>query len=127
VYTKDNISVYRIDRCGETLFYFGNELDESNGKIRVEYSGINDGFDAYLSFENSKAILYTANGSFREDNLDTSKLELRNIRDYNFSDRPEIGLNVCFLMLSMRWEEERNNLAGSGVKVNYLIDDNDWW
>lgn len=124
-YKHKNVVVTRVDECGETSFYYGEELDKNKGRIWVEYSGINDGFKGYLEFhENGKVTILSGDGYFQSDHIDTSQFEFKRIAAF---ERPVIGDSVCYINIATNIEQEDNISEGSGVKIEYSIDDNEWW
>jgi hypothetical protein len=95
------------------------------GNIWVKYSGINDGFDGYIRFKSSgKVILLGGDGYFQSENLDTAFFELGEYVSYN---RPVIGDSICFFTLATRYEKEYNDKGKSDIKIEYFIDENEWW
>jgi hypothetical protein len=111
-YRYGNSVVRRVDECGKTSFFYGN----NSGKIWVEYSGINDGFSGYLKFnEDGSVILYSGDGYFQSAGLDTTKLTFKRVS----YDAPIVGGPVCAIMLSTKHEIERNQKAKSEVKATY--------
>lgn len=123
-YQYQNILVTRIDECGETSFYYGDGQDR-NGRIWAKYSGINDGFKGYLQFnKNGKVTILSGDGYFQIENIDTSQFEYKRIAAY---ERPKISKTVCYINLATKFEQEDNLAAGSGIKAEYKIDDNEWW
>jgi hypothetical protein len=115
-YSHKGTIVKRIDECGETTFYYGAKKDL--GKIWVKYSGINDGFSGYLIFgENGKVLLLSSDGNFQSQINDTTKFEYRRIERPN--QKPELNKSVYFVMLSTRYEKERNSETQSEVIAQY--------
>lgn len=124
-YEHKGIVVTRIDECGITSFYYKNSQNESAGKIWVEYSGINDGFDGYIKFDSTKIVTILAgDGYFKSEGLDTTLFRLSSFKSY---ERPIISQAICYISLSIRHEKEDNDKAKSGVKAEYKIDKNEWW
>jgi hypothetical protein len=121
-YTNGEVIITRVDECGTTTFYYGDEINKNIPKIWTKYSGINDGFKGYLQFnEKGKVILLSGDGYFQAKNLDSIKFNYKRILSYQ---RPKIGKNVCYINLATKFENEDNIAEGSGIKVEYL--DKDW-
>ncbi|WP_439880134.1 hypothetical protein ACSX1A_13330 [Pontibacter sp. MBLB2868] len=117
--------VTRIDECGKTTFYYGNGQSRSSGRIWTEYSGINDGFSGYLIFsESGKVKILSGDGHFQSEGVDTTLFEYKRI---TASNRPESKESLYRIMLSTRYEQERNKQSNSQVKAFYVIDENEWW
>jgi hypothetical protein len=124
-YTYNGIEVIRIDKCGETSFYYKKLDHQIPGKIIARYSGINSGFSGYLLFKNNGRVeVLSGDGYFISDNIDSSKFAYKRILAYQ---RPSLGDSVYLVMLSTRYEIERNAISGTKVKAEYKVDDNEWW
>ena len=118
-YNYKGTVIKRIDKCGETTFYYDG-VDKDATKIWAEYSGINDGFSGYLKFEdNGKVYLLSGDGYFQSTNIDTSKFEYKRIVAHQ---RPKLGETVYYVELSTRYEKEKNANTGTEVKVRYHTD-----
>lgn len=115
-YSYKDTTIVRIDRCGKTVFYYG-EKGNSN-QIWTEYSGINDGFKGYLQFEeNGKVILLSGDGYFQSSTeTDTAVFEYKRI---SAIERPEGKENVYLVKLSTRYEREDNFNKSTKVKATY--------
>ena len=125
-YTYNGIEVTRIDKCGETSFFY-KKIGEAQipGRILAQYSGINDGFSGYLLFrKNGRVEVLSGDGYFITDNIDSSKLAYKRIQAYQ---RPSLGDSVYLVLLSTRYEIEENANSGTKVKTEYNVDDNEWW
>lgn len=123
-YSYKDIVITRIDECGETSFYYG-EPGENNGRIWIKYAGISSGFDGYLIFDSlGKVSFIRDDGYFESENVDTSLFQISSEFIY---DNPDIGDSVCYFNLGPKTEQKRNHAEGSGIKVEYQIDDNVWW
>ena len=111
-YYHDNIVITRIDKCGETSFYYND-----NCRIWCEYSGINAGFSGYLRFEeDGKVTLISSDGYFQSENKNCNNFTYRrNIR----VDETNLGNNTCCILLSTRYEQERNIKYHSKIKIEY--------
>lgn len=121
-YTNDDVTITRYDYYGKTEFYYGEKDSLNSGVIWAKYSGINDGFKGYLKFEdNGKVLLMSGDGYFQSKNVDTSKFEFKEIYSYEI---PQIGSNVCLIMLSTRYEQEFNKEDSTGVIIEYKLDFN---
>ena len=115
-YSYDGVIIERVDECGKSIFYYNNTSADAS-RIIVEYSGINDGFKGYLKFEKEgKVVLLSGDGYFKTENPDTSKFEYKRILAHQ---RPEIKDNVCFIQLSTRYEQEKNQKSGTRIKAVY--------
>lgn len=124
-YEYQNVVLTRIDECGITTLYYGNDTGEKYGKIWMEYSGINDGFDGYVKFEKGgKITIMSSDGLFKSENLNLAYFVLDD--DFSYS-RPEIGDSICYIALSTSYEKENNAKGKTGVDIEYDIDDNEWW
>jgi hypothetical protein len=125
-YKYADITIKRIDECGKTTFYYQKGQEQISGRIWAEYSGINDGFKGYLEFnENGRVSLLSGDGYFQTStDLDTTRFNYKRIYAYS---RPELSENVCQIMLSPKYEKERNLEFESGIQVEYNIDKNEWW
>ncbi|TRZ45528.1 hypothetical protein D3A96_05975 [Robertkochia marina] len=116
-YSMGDVVITRVDECDKSSFYYGEKSSNESGVIWVEYSGLNDGFKGYLKCqENGKVILFSGDGYFKTQNLDTTKLEYKYILAH---ERPKVGGNVCYINAATNYEKEDNVLAGSEVKVQY--------
>lgn len=116
VYTYKDTVIRRIDKNGETTFYY-DEINRDSPRIWAEYSGINDGFSGYLKFDESgKAIILSGDGYFQTANHDATKFDYSRIGAYQ---RPEQAENIYFIQSSIRYEQERNNGSVSKVKAVY--------
>ncbi len=123
-YSYKDTKIIRIDECGKSTFYY-NKYDKDSCMIWVEYSGINDGFSGYLIFkDNGKVLLLSGDGYFQTANADTSKFVYKRVYA---GESPTLGKQVYFIMLSTRYEKERNLNTDTEVKVDYKIDKNEWW
>lgn len=109
--------ITRIDKCGETSFYYQTGNNKPVGRIYAKYSGINDGFRGYLSFDvKGKVTILSDDGYFKIDNVDTSKFTYQSI----YSDEtPELGNGVYFISDSKKYEMDKNKGIHSGIKVEY--------
>ena len=122
-YKYKDTTIKSVNVCGKTTFYYNN-ADKSSVKIFVEYSGINDGFSGYLKFiENGKVLLLSGNGYFQTVNSDTSKFEYRRITAYQ---RPILDESTYYITTAKR-EQKKNKNIKTDVKVEYNIDENEWW
>lgn len=116
-YSFGGTEITRLDECGRTSFTYYTEDGNNAGVVWTEYSGINDGFSGYLKFDhNGKVTLLVGDGYFQSKNLDTTKFKWDYVYAYN---KPDIAENVCYIMLSTRYEQEFNKNEGAGVNVNY--------
>jgi hypothetical protein len=124
-YNYNGTTIKRVDECGITTFYY-NSIEKNSGEIWVKYSGINDGFSGYLKFEeDGKVLLLSSDGYFQSKNMDTTKFEYRRIAKPG--QIPELNESVYFVMLSTRYEKERNLNSKTKVKTEYNIDKNARW
>lgn len=124
-YSYIGTTITRVDECGRTSFYYQNEDNGDKGRIWCEYSGINDGFAGYLRFSsNGKVEILVGDGYFQSENVDTVTFQYKRIYAY---ERPTQDKSVYEILLSTRYEQERNKKADSDVKAVYRVDDNDWW
>lgn len=124
-YEFDGVVITRVDECSRTTFYYQDDQTKVPGKIWVNYSGINGGFSGYLKFsKNKKVLLLSDDGNFRSEGIDTAFFEYRRIYAYN---RPLLVGPVCEILLSNKYEQLRNQDLDTGIKINYSIDNNEWW
>jgi hypothetical protein len=124
-YSYNGTTIKRVDECSKTTFYYQNGDKKADGKIWCEYSGINDGFAGYLKFDSDgKVEVLSGDGYFQSEGIDTSKFQFKTIYAYS---RPTLDKSVCEILLSTRYEQERNQQAKSGVKAVYRVDNNEWW
>lgn len=124
-YEYNDITIKRIDECGESTFFYFKGKEKLNGKIWMEYSGINDGFDGYIKFsENGKVEILSGDGYFQSEDIDTNLFQVGRVYAY---DRPKIGKTVCLISFSTEKEIEENKENNCEVNINYSIDDNEWW
>jgi len=115
-YQYGGVTIKRVDRSGETsFFYLGSSPEKSSGKIWARYSGINDGFSGYLRFYKSgKVDVLSSNGHFQSSMVDTNRFSFQEI-----DEQIKLGDSVCVIMLSTRYEAERNKANKSKIKVLY--------
>jgi len=124
-YQYGNVVISRVDECGKTSFYYGAEPDNDNGIIWSEYSGIGGNFKGYLVFhKDGKVSLFSGDGYFQSKNLDSTKFQYKRILAY---ENPVVSDSVCYINLSTKYEKEDNLEAASRVKVEYIIDENEFW
>lgn len=116
-YTYKDTVIKRIDKAGETSFYYMDQGRDSNCRIWAKYSGINDGFAGYLEFNDSgKITLLSGNGYFQSENIDSTKFIYREILAYQ---RPDDLPSVYYINLSTGCEKERNAKTKTQVKAVY--------
>jgi len=114
--------ITRIDECGQTTFYYNKT---ETPKIKVKYSGINDGFSGYLKFyDDGKVVLFSGDGAFQSHNADSSKFEFKRI---TANQRPVMETSVCYISLSIRYEKDRNHGSASEIETKYDLDNSEWW
>lgn len=119
-YSYNGTTIERVDECGKTTFYYKNVEKRAKGEIWCEYSGINDGFAGYLRFNSDgKVEVLSGDGYFQSKGVDTSIFQFKRIYAY---DRPTQNKSVCEILLSTRYEQERNQASHSEVKVVYTVD-----
>lgn len=124
-YSYNGTTIERVDECGKTTFYYRNGERRASGKIWCEYSGINDGFSGYLRFgNNGKVEVMSGDGYFQSEGVDTTKFQYKKIYSYA---KPIQDKNISEILLSTRYEQERNRQAKSEVEVAYREDTNQWW
>ena len=116
-YEYGGIVIKRIDVCGKTTFYY-----DHYGKIWVEYSGINDGFDAYLVFEkNGKVTIIVGDGYFQKkvsNDLMFSFVYMDG--DYwHITHDSQYQENVYRVFYPMIYEIDRNKNTKTKVKAIY--------
>lgn len=122
-YRHEGTIVKRIDECGISTFYYGDQSSKDN-KIWVKYSGINDGFSGYLKFEeNGNVVLLSGDGSFQSTKTDDSKFQFKRI---TANERPKLGKSVYYITLSTRYEQEKNIGSNTEVLTEYKVDNNEW-
>lgn len=49
-YKCGTICITRVDKDGESTFYYGNSATCDSGSVKAEYHGLNNGMDIYLFF-----------------------------------------------------------------------------
>ena len=124
-YEYQGVMIRRVDECGRSTFFYHNEGRQGQGKIVVEYSGINDGFSGYLKFEETgRVVLLSGDGHFQMQDVDTTNFIYKRIYSYS---RPTLDDAVYQIMLSTKHEIERNAKSQSTVKAKYRIDKNEWF
>jgi len=116
-YEYAGVVIKRVDRPGETSFYYvAPNPEKVYGKIWVRYSGINDGFSGYLRFfKNGKVELLSGDGYFQSDITDSNKFSYKRIS----YEKINLVDSVYVIMLSTRYEIERNNEIKSKIKASY--------
>lgn len=120
-YKYKDIIITRKDECGVTSFYYDDGEDEAYGKIWIEYSGINDGFNGYLVFHtDGRVSIFSGDGNFKSNSLDTARLHYKRILAH---ERPEVSDSVYYITLSTRYEKENNREGRTGIKARYEVDD----
>lgn len=113
--------IRRVDECGRSTFFYHNQGKQGQGKIFVEYSGINDGFSGYLKFEETgRVVLLSGDGHFQMQDFDTTNFIYKRIYSYS---RPTLDDAVYQIMLLTKHEIERNAKSQSTVKAKYRIDE----
>jgi hypothetical protein len=125
-YTYKDIVITRIDECGKSSFYYKSDKNKKEGKIWAEYSGINSGFRGCLEItKDGKATVFVEGGGyFQTEGIDASLFEFKFV--YH-DDLPKIGETVCYISSSAKSEQENNITEGTGINIEYSVDDNEWW
>ena len=129
-YKYDNITIVRIDECGISKFYYEHNGIREEGEIWVKYSGINDGFYAYLMFSPSgKCSIKVAEGAFYAEDIDTSIFNFDRENDaFWYQRRSNFEADsVCYIAYPIEYELNRSNKDSTNVEKEYKIDDNEFW
>jgi hypothetical protein len=115
-YSYDDVVVRRTESIGRSSFYYMNG-DQKVGKFWVRYGGMNDGFRAYLKFVGKKIVLFSGDGHFQSDGLDSSLFEYKRI---GVAQEPRGLPNVCYISDFIEMEEKRNSRDSTSVRIKYL-------
>lgn len=118
-YTYGGVTIERIDEGNRTSFYYKTAPNQkSNGKIYVQYAGINDGFSGYLRFhDNGQVELLSGDGHFQMQGVDTSQFVYKRIIA---TQRPSDIASTCYISLSTKQEKKRNAKSISKIKIEYI-------
>ena len=125
-YEHSDVIITRIDKGNEIFVYYGEvtkEMDFPMTFIKIEYSGLNSGMQAYLNFlPNKKVEMIGIMGIFEKmgnDNRINIK-EIDNIRFIAWKDSINGDYkNTMELSNIFKIEKERNKLNHSVVKAVY--------
>ena len=129
IYTYEDLTITRIDRCSKSYFYYSNpNVKKDVGYIWTEYHGLtNSWFNEFIEFDtiNSKVIIYEG-CCFYGKNLDTTFFVIRKYNEvanrgtidhiHNLKNSP----NCYEIVLATNAEKEWNAERGvSKVAVYY--------
>lgn len=116
-YTYKDTVIKRIDKPGETSFYYMNKDNTTSYRIWAEYSGINSGFQGYLKFNDcGEVTLLSGNGYYQCEDVNTQDFVFRSI---SACERPEDIPSVYYINISTAYEIERNAKTTTKVKAVY--------
>ena len=109
IYEFNGEKVIRIDTNGKSTFFYNNE------ELCAKYSGINDGFNAYLIFHpNNKVQILVGDGYFVKEKENNNFNFEYNI--FYVQRKP----NVYQIEFPQEYEIENNKSFDTQVKVSYL-------
>jgi hypothetical protein len=110
-YSYGDRTVKRIDTPGKSEFYYPADAD-GKGVIWAEYSGINDGFEGYLIFQDDKVVLVESEGYFQSKEIDSTIFMHR-----RFSWTEKDTANTYRIAFPQEYEVNRNKAGYSQVTV----------
>ncbi|MHA4740649.1 hypothetical protein [Dyadobacter sp. MSC1_007] len=106
-----NRTVKRVDTPGRSRFYYPADSD-GKGVIWAEYSGINDGFEGYLIFQDDKVVLVVGEGHFESKDIDSTIFMHRRS---NWTEKDTA--NTYRVAFPQEYEKNRNKGRYSQVKI----------
>lgn len=88
-YKYSGVTITRIDKNAATYFYYGDyDRNYTKYNIKVEYSGFNNGIDAYLIFQPDKTVeIIHVMGKFKaESEYAKNSIQFKEVNNIQFLD-----------------------------------------